>query len=228
MIYKEAFIFDMDGTLVDNMSFQYEAWRQFFSFHSVEMTFEEVKRQTAVGIPRKIVANFFDNRLKDEEIHAYLDQKEAFFQKLYGRHIMPINGLHEFLDQTKQKGIRVALATGSDYRNIDFTFNQLNIGRYFNAVVGADHVRRGKPDPESFLQAAERLGAAPKNCLVFEDSFGGIEAAQRAGMQIVALTTMHSRKELINLPGVIMVIDDYTSPDLNNLLTAAPKYFTHA
>lgn len=228
MIYKEAYIFDMDGTLIDNMHFQYEAWRQFFSFHKGEMTFEEVKRRTAVGIPRKIVAKFFDNSLKDEEIPVYLDQKEEFFQDLYRRHIKPIKGLPEFLEKTALNNIPIALATGSDYRNINFTFDELNIRKYFKVVVSADNVRRGKPDPESFVQAAARLGVKPENCLVFEDSLGGIEAAQRAGMQIVALTTMHSREELVNLPGVLMVIDDYTSVELNNLSRAAAKYFTHA
>jgi len=209
----------MDGTLVDNMSFQYEAWRRFFAFHNQELMIDEVKELCRVGIPRKTVVNFFRKDLTDQEISEHLDLRESFFQDLYARHFAPVKGLHRFLRRTTENGIPLALATGSDHRTVNYTLNRLKIRNNFKVVVDADDVINGKPDPESYLLAAEKLKVAPQNCLAFEDSFGGIEAAHRAGMQTVALTTMHKREELQTLPGVCLVIDNYRSPELTDYLT---------
>lgn len=225
MINTEAFIFDMDGTLVDNMRFQFEAWQQFFALYDAAIEIEKVKQLAKIGMPQKMLENFFKRKLPADEISAHLDRKELFFQELYNAHFAPINGLHNFLDRAFRSKIPLAIATGSDYRNVDYTLDKLNIRHYFQIIVTADDIKNGKPHPESFLLAAEHLKVAPRNCLVFEDSFTGIEAAYQAGMRTVALTTMHRAEELKNLGGVSAVIDDYDSPKLAELLAENSSHY---
>lgn len=150
MIHTKALIFDLDGTLVDNMRFQFDAWQRFFSFNNAELTLEEVKRITSVGLPHRIVANFFNKTMKPDEVSAHLDIKESFFQNIYGQHFAPIKGLLEFLKSVARLNIPLALATGSDFRNVNYTLDKLNIRHHFQIIVDADDVRNGKPDPESF------------------------------------------------------------------------------
>jgi beta-phosphoglucomutase len=224
MINKpQAFIFDMDGTLVDSMSFQFESWRQFFALHQADFSLEETINRVNSRTPNNIIADFFENKLNADEIPPHLDKRQFLFEEIYRENLAPIAGLTEFLQQAADRNIPVGLATGSDFRNINYTLDNLNIRRFFNAIVGADDIQRSKPDPESFLLAAEKLGIAPENCLVFEDSTQGIEAARRAGMKAVALTTLHTREELQQLENVVAIIDDYTDSQLAEILRATSE-----
>ena len=225
MINDKAFIFDMDGTLVDNMPFQFKAWQKYFSLYNSAIEIEEIERLCKVGMPQKTVENFFNKKMTAEEISEHLDRKEVFFRELYDEHFAPVNGLHNFLERACKLEIPLAIATGSDYRNVDYTLDRLNIRRYFKTIVTADDIKNGKPNPESFLLAAELLKVAPRNCVVFEDSFTGIEASYRAGMQTIALTTTHKAEELKKLSGVLTIIDDYDSAEPADFLTNKLSHF---
>ena len=93
---------------------------------------------------------------------------------------------------------------------IEYVLDGLNLRRYFATVVGADDVARGKPEPDLFLLAAERLNLPSEACLVFEDSLAGLEAAHRAGMQSIAVTTSHAAEEMVQRPSVRQAIADFT------------------
>ena len=105
--------------------------------------------------------------------------------------------------------------------NVDFVLDGLDMRRYFDAVVTADHVAHSKPDPETFLKAARQLGMAPQDCLVFEDAPKGVEAALNAGMQTVVLTTMHEKEEFAAYPNIRAFVADYTDPVLYALFQRA-------
>ena len=98
-------------------------------------------------------------------------------------------GLVEFLQQARAAGMRLGVATAANWENVEFVLQGIGLRDAFDTIVTADDITRGKPDPEIFLIAAQRLGVPPERCLVFEDALMGIEAARRAGMDLVALTT---------------------------------------
>jgi HAD superfamily hydrolase (TIGR01509 family) len=149
--------------------------------------------------------------VSDEDLEAFDARKESLFRTLCRPALRPIGGLMEFLSDARRQGIRMALATAAGKANREFTLDGLGVTAYFDAVVGAEDVRSGKPDPEIFLRAAERVGAAPSSCVVFEDALSGVEAAARAGMKAVAMTTSLTAGEFAGHPAVIRIADDYTS-----------------
>ena len=102
-----------------------------------------------------------------------------------------LNGLQEILDSAKAKGIKMAIGSAAMRQNVNFILDHLNLHQYFDAIVSADDVILSKPHPETFLKAATLLNTAPQDCLVFEDSPKGIQAAQKANMDCFVLTTMH-------------------------------------
>lgn len=204
-----AFIFDMDGTLVDNMTFHTQAWQSFLSSLGMEMTEAEVHQKTH-GTIEETIRRICGESLLDAEIAALGDRKESIYRALYQPYLQPIAGLMSFLQATQKLGIRMAVGTSAGQRNIDFVLGGLNIAPYFTACVGGDEVRQGKPNPETFLIAADKLDIAPEHCIVFEDTVAGIEAAQNAGMIAVALTTTSPASVFQHLPMVQQITDDYS------------------
>jgi beta-phosphoglucomutase-like phosphatase (HAD superfamily) len=110
----------------------------------------------------------------------------------------------------------MGIATMGDQHNIDFTFEALQIGSYFQSTTGGHEVEHGKPHPEIFLTAAQRIGISPSNCLAFEDTRSGVTAALAAGMDVVGVTTMFDEKTLLEL-GCIKTLSTYHEMDLNLL-----------
>jgi beta-phosphoglucomutase family hydrolase len=213
---SRAFIFDMDGTLLDNKAFHSAAWMQTIS----ELGHEPVdpiewERQTS-GIPnRTIFADLLG--VNPAEVGDWVDRKDAAYRRLADGQIESLPGTREFLRAARTSGVRRAMATGAGQANIRFNLAAMQLEAAFEVVIGADDIEKGKPDPEVFLTAANRLGVSPTNCIVFEDAPLGIEAARRAGMRVVAFTTMLGATELGSIPGVSLVVDDYTELDINTL-----------
>jgi beta-phosphoglucomutase family hydrolase len=203
-----AFIFDMDGTLLNNMSFHTQAWMQIIEeLGHTPVDPVDWEQQTS-GVPNRTI---LAERLGVEPQHVtrWVDAKEAAYRELAVGHLHALPGLRGFLRGARSLGIRLALATGAGPINIRFNLAALELESTFETIVGADDVDKGKPDPEVFLTAAKKLGVPPSNCVVFEDAPLGIEAARRAGMRVVAFTTMLKSAELMALPGVNIVADDY-------------------
>jgi HAD superfamily hydrolase (TIGR01509 family) len=123
---------------------------------------------------------------------SMIEQKEAGYREVFRPHLRLIPGLDSFLQQAYLRQIPMAIGSAALPVNIHYVLEGLQISHYFNAIVSAVDVRVSKPDPETFLSAAEKLGVNPADCIVFEDAPKGVEAASRAGMKCVVLTTMHS------------------------------------
>ena len=209
---ERAFIFDMDGTLLDNMRFHTSAWMETINelgHPSVDPT--EWEKQTS-GVPnRTIFAEMLG--VHTDDVGQWVERKEAAYRRLSSGLLEPLAGLHRFLTEALHGGVDLAMATGAGPANIEFNLEALDLTDFFQMIVGADDVSRGKPDPEVFLTAAKLLGIDPELCVVFEDAPLGIEAARRAGMKVVAFTTMLSATELELLPGVHVVADNFEQLD---------------
>jgi len=211
---SRAFIFDMDGTLVDNMQFHTAAWRQMLSENGVEMDAEEFLIRTAGKTNAEILPAIFAN-ISGERLHELGDRKEALYRKLFSAYRKPVAGVVGFLERTQQLGIKMAVATAAPNANVEFILDRLDMRHLFQAITTAADIANGKPNPEIFLRSAEKLHVEPANCLVFEDAFNGFEAAHRAGMRSIGIATVNPVEEILKRDSVVEAHKDFLdlSPD---------------
>lgn len=214
----KALIFDMDGTIVDNMGVHTAVWLEILAEFGVTMTRLEFQSASAGMTNPELLRLLVDPTMTDETVATIAQRKEARYREEYASLMEPLAGLLPLLHQARQAGLALAVATAANQGNIDFVMNGLQMWDYFDAIVGADDVARGKPYPDLFLLAAERLDVPPAHCLVFEDALTGIEAGRRAGMPVVGVATTHSKAELAEQPGVRQTISDFTQLQLGDLL----------
>ena len=207
---RRAFLFDMDGTLIDNMAFHCRTWLELLEREGHPITEAQFYQEASGKTNREILRQYLGDHLTDAACAEYAVKKEALYRELYAPHLAPIAGLIPFLDKAKSAGIALALATSAGENNIRFVLNGLGLEAYFEAAVRGDEVKNGKPDPEIFLLAASRLGVASSNCVVFEDAFAGIEAAGRAGMPVIALATTLTPEQLREIGHIRRIVRDYT------------------
>jgi len=191
---KHAFIFDMDGVLVDSNPTHKIALKQFCKKHGYDLSETDLREKIYGRTNRDWLLNLFGN-LNEETIRAYAEEKEALFRELYVD-IKPLDGLHSFLKKLDANGIPLAIATSAPRANVDFTISKTGITHFFPIILDDSFVTKGKPDPQIYLKSAAALGMPSGQCVVFEDSLSGVMAAKRAGCKVVGVTTTHTREEL--------------------------------
>jgi beta-phosphoglucomutase family hydrolase len=207
----KAFLFDLNGTMIDDMQFHLKAWYHILNDDlGANLGWEETKSHMYGKNSELLIRIFGKNRFTQEEMDRLSVEKEKRYQQEYKPHLKLIPGLHEFLEKAHAMNIPMAIGSAAIMFNIDFVLDNLNIRHYFKAIVSADDVQISKPHPETYLKAAKLLGVEPSNCLVFEDAPKGVEAAQNAGMGSVVLTTLHEKEEFMHYNGIIQYIKDYT------------------
>ena len=210
-----AFIFDMNGTMIDDMHYHELAWYNILTGQlKAGLSREEVKHHMYGKNEELFERVFGPDRFSQREIEAIAMQKEARYREEFLPHLKLIKGLDDLLAKAKAKHIRMAIGTAAIPENVDFVLDNLQLRSYFPVIISAGDVQVSKPHPEVFLKAAERLSIAPERCIVFEDSPKGIEAARRAGMKAVGITSYHSADELMN-DNVLCIVNDYNDPALD-------------
>jgi beta-phosphoglucomutase len=210
----KAFLFDMDGVIVDSNPLHREAWVKFNASHGLQTT--EAMQQRMYGKRNdQIVQDFFGGVLSAEQVFTYGAAKEAIYREMVGP-LLPgalVPGVHEFL--RRHRHVPAGCATNAERANVEIVLQLGGIAEFFKVVVDGHQVSRPKPFPDIYLRAAELLSAAPEDCLVFEDSYAGVEAGLAAGMQVVALRTTHPEFQ-----GVSLAVDDFRAPELEEFITA--------
>ena len=213
-----ALIFDLNGTMINDMEFHIRAWTEILNEDlKAGLSHGQVKEQMYGKNSELLVRVFGEGRFTADEMENWSIEKEKKYQKGYLPHLRLIKGLKDFLDKAYEKKISMAIGSAAITFNIDFVLDQLNIRKYFSAIVSADDVSVSKPHPETFLRAAELLQTEPSACLVFEDAPKGVEAAHRAGMPCIVLTTMNNRDEFLLKDHIIAFIKDYSDPFIGTL-----------
>lgn len=215
-----AFIFDMDGTIVDNMAFHTDSWLEFFARRGKTYDADAFFRETAGAQGREILRERLGPEIPEDEIAVLAQEKDVLYRDMYRPHRRAIEGFEGFVARARAAGVKLAVATSAPPANIVFTLDELDLRRHFDAVVGAADVARGKPHPDVFLKAAEKLGASPADCIVFEDAPLGVEAARRAGMRAVVITSTLPADAFRDFDNVIRIVAHYEDLDAGALLAA--------
>lgn len=186
---SEAFIFDLDGVIVDTAKYHYMAWKKLCEELGLQFSIQD--NELLKGVSRRrsfeIILQLNNRQMDEEAIDACCQKKnkyyKAYIDQLQKEEILP--GAKEFLCSARQKGLKVAL--GSASKNSKKILERLEIEGLFDAVVDGHKVKNAKPDPEVFTEGAKELGVKAENCIVFEDSAAGISAAHSGGMKAVGV-----------------------------------------
>lgn len=203
-----AAVFDMDGTLVDNMRFHSEAWVAISRRLGVEATAERFEREFAGQKNEEIFPTLLGRAVPPEELERLADEKESHYRKLYAPHLALHRGADGFLQRLRAAGVKLAVATAAPQGNRTLVLDGLGIRGWFGRIVGAEEVTRGKPAPDIFLAAARALGVEPGACVAFEDAVNGVRSAKAAGMLTVGITTT-TPAEVLREAGAHWAVPDF-------------------
>jgi HAD superfamily hydrolase (TIGR01509 family) len=191
-----AVIFDMDGVLVDSNPFHLRKWADFLREHHIP--FEEEKLAEVVLGPANEVTfrRYFGEQITPERMQELGEEVEARFRRAIAPHARPFPGVRRLIEACRAHGILMAVASCAISKNVEFLVTALELRPYFQAILSVDEISHAKPDPEIYLKTAAHLGLDPALCVVFEDSFVGIEAAKLAGMKCVAIASSFPAEDL--------------------------------
>ena len=203
----KAAIFDMDGTMINNMNYHKLAWQAFLKRHGIELSEEEFKHKISGKKNNQIFEIVFGRKLGEDEELQYTEEKEGLYRELFKPDIKEIAGLTSIITKLHNRGIRTAIATTAPAKNRDFALRELGLEGKFEVILGDEHVSQGKPHPEIYLETAKKLGVSPHECLVFEDSPPGVESGKNAGMTVVGILSSHSPEEISKAD---YVVGDFT------------------
>ncbi|WP_077001338.1 HAD family phosphatase [Variovorax sp. KK3] len=213
----EAFIFDMDGTMVDSMPWHAKAWVEYGRRKGLSIDIPDFMRRTTGRTAFECACELMGREVTQAESLEITDAKESIYRELFRADFREVAGFSVFAQAAAARGFKIAVGTAGDKHNIAFVLSQLRMNPAPLAIVGGDEGLPGKPQPAIFLEAARRIGVAPERCIVFEDAPFGIEAARRGGMRAVAVCSSHSASELAG-PHVIAAVRDYDELVKTNFL----------
>jgi len=220
MKQEETFgaIFDWDGVVVDSSSHHEESWERLAK--ETGFTLPDGHFKKGFGMKNEfIIPNLLNWSSRLEEIRELSLRKEALYREIlieWGIRALP--GVAECLGELNKRRILCAIGSSTHRLNIDTILSVLGLENYFAAIVTAEDVSRGKPDPEVFLVAAGRIGVAPNRCVVFEDALVGIEAAHRGGMKVVAVATTNPIEKLKGADLAVHRLDEISVDQLAALV----------
>jgi beta-phosphoglucomutase len=208
-----ALVLDMDGVIVDSNPLHIAAWVEYnrrFGIDAGEALMERMYGRRN----DEIVRDFFGPQLNAEEVATHGAAKEALYREMLKPKLSEtfVPGVREFLE--RHSGQHVGLATNAEPANVDFILDGGGLRAYFRVIVDGHQVQHPKPHPEIYLRTAQLLSVAPRNCIVFEDSFSGVAAARAAGARVVGIRTTHRE-----LPGADLAIDNFRNSQLGRLDT---------
>lgn len=186
----------MDGVLADTGPIHFKSWKKMAKEEGMEFTkdfFEETFGQQATTITQELLGDEYT----EDQIEKLAERKEKYYREMVKGKLEPLPGVIPLIQNLDRKGVKLGLGSSGARANVDLLLKSLNIKDYFDVIITAEDVENGKPAPDVFLRAAQKVSIEPRNTVVIEDAPVGIEAARNAGMKTIALTTTHDRSSLI-------------------------------
>jgi beta-phosphoglucomutase len=213
-----AAIWDVDGTLVDTAKLHFAAWVQLAAELGQPFTREDFSATFGRRNP-EIIRAVFDSAASDQKVAELGERKEVSYRAAASkRGIELLPGCRRLLDAFRNRGWVQALATSAPHANLDLILDLTRTRAYFQAVVAMEDTSRGKPDPQVFQLAAERLNVPPARCVVFEDAVAGVQAAKAAGIKCVAVRFVgHHPVEKLQAAGADWIVDSLESVTVTDL-----------
>jgi beta-phosphoglucomutase family hydrolase len=205
-VATEAVLWDLDGVLADTAPFHFQAWRELFSAEGKEISEAEFLR--TFGLRNEAILRDILGELSDERTKELARLKEELFRSSIRGAISANPGVLELLERLRKKGKKMAIVSSTPRQNVEMILESLKARPFFDVVIAEEDVPHGKPDPEGYLIAAERLGVDPERCVVIEDAPGGVEAAKRAGMWCIGLAAGRPPETLRNADLVVRSLEE--------------------
>lgn len=209
-------IFDFNGTMLYDGELQEESWRSFIKMKTGRDVTDEEFHEYVHGRNADVTFSYFlKGELSKNEVDELTEEKEIVYRNLCladKNNFKIASGLSEFLDYLKENQIPFTIATASALNNVKFFFEHLNLAKWFDIsnVVYNDGTFPGKPEPDIYIKAANKIGIPINQCMVFEDAMAGIMSANRAGAyKIVGVASMINKEDMSRIDGVDEVIEDY-------------------
>lgn len=209
--HERAVIFDMDGVIILSGDAHWKSWQVVAERRGWTVTYESFLEGFG-KVNHQVIPMMFGRPFEHAEMQALADEKEAAFVDILEGEIPLAPNTRELLEELRAQGIKTAVGTSAPPENLDLVLDGANLRHLFDASIHGADVTLGKPDPEVFLLAADRLGVAPEHCVVIEDAPVGVQAAKAAGMRAVALLTTNTRELLVGA-GSDLIVDELS--DLN-------------
>jgi len=211
---KKTVLWDMDGVVADSYSFHFAAWQETFAKRGVQFATEDFAQ--LFGTRNDFIVDTVMGRdLSEEDVGIIVQEKEQAFRQKARGNIRPFPGAVRLLSSIRKANFKLGLVSSAPMENIDLVIGELDLERLFDCIVFGREVSQSKPSPQIYLLAAERLGVAPSDCVVIEDSALGVQAAKTAGMKCLAVTNTHPRQKLEQAD---KVVDSLENVDLLTLL----------
>jgi beta-phosphoglucomutase family hydrolase len=208
MNHYKSFLFDLNGTMIDDMAYHVSAWHDILNSLGANISMERMK-QECYGKNDELLERMFPGRFSEDEKRKMSHAKEEAYQAAFRPQLRLLDGLSDFLEVANRKGIKMAIGSAAIMFNIDFVLDNLGIRNYFDAIVSADDVAHSKPHPETYLMCADRLGLNAAQCLVFEDAPKGVESAANAGMNAAVILGMHAMDAFSSYQNIVAFARDF-------------------
>ena len=221
-----ALLFDLDGTLIDSMPAHEQSWITWHQQHGITMNAPGFFASTAGRTNIEILTDMLPGQ-SAATYQLWEDEKESLYRALAAATLTLIAGAHDYLVRARAAGFKLAICTASTPKNMALAFDKFGLDAMVDTVTSPSDGLRGKPHPDIFLEAAKRMSTSPAQCVVFEDAPLGVEAARRAGMRAVALTTSLPATAFGGFDNLICEAADFTGvspPDI--LVTHRPRSVT--
>jgi len=211
---KIGVIFDLDGVIFDNNQYHKKAWSEFCSRNGIFLSQRTLENHVFGNTNKDVLEFLFRRSFTQHEIEDLGEVKEAIYRELIADDVKPLDGLIPLLEELNAKNIPTGIATSAPKSNIKFLDEKADFTKYFQSIIDDKGVENGKPNPDIYLKCIKELNVKPQNCLVFEDSFSGVQSAINAGAKVIGVTTTHEASEF---EGVEMTISDFTEMDFNTI-----------
>jgi beta-phosphoglucomutase len=218
-------IWDVDGTLVDTAEMHFDAWKR--TCKELQRDFTRADFAATFGRRNpEIMKELFGNRFNPSEVEEIGKRKEDYYRDAVRQHgVTLLPGVAPLLEGLRKDDFRQAIGSSAPRENIDLILQLTSTSCYFLGISSSEDTQRGKPDPQVFLIAAERIGVAPEHCVVFEDAVAGVEAARNGGMRCIAVTFVgHHPAAKLRAAGadrVVGTLEEVSAEDVRRLVVSS-------